>query len=267
MSSEIQTGNCIICQSESQLFSQTGVNLCLSCIEILKDIKDTKIEQIANEPNYLMDLLNFLKKNYPTEGSAVCLFCSKIVKNPEFFACTKGPNHELFLTCFNCCDEMPDERFKSSLHIREYWPSDHDELVALINDLPEWFDKNARENIPIDLHFQKGVVASRITEICGFLSFFVYEGIGNIAWMAVKRNTRRRGIGKKLLDYFEFAMRQNGVKICQVYTLGDSVDYKPYNETRAFYYKNGYKEFKRVKTDNPSCPEELFLRKVLEKIP
>jgi hypothetical protein len=54
------------------------------------------------------------------------------------------------------------------------------------------------------------------------------------------------------------------VKTLQVYTLGDSVDYEPYERTRAFYRALGFVDFKREPhPDNPECPESLFLRKVL----
>jgi hypothetical protein len=59
-------------------------------------------------------------------------------------------------------------------------------------------------------------------------------------------------------------MMKNGIKLIQVYTLGDRVDYPPYEGTHKFYYKNKFIEYRRVQTNNPDCPEELFLRKELE---
>ena len=48
-----------------------------------------------------------------------------------------------------------------------------------------------------------------------------------------------------------------------VSTLGDSVDYPPYAQTRSFYLANGLAVYRRSQTDNPGCPEELLLRKQL----
>ena len=44
-------------------------------------------------------------------------------------------------------------------------------------------------------------------------------------------------------------------------TLGDSVDYAPYEGTRAFYFKHGFQIYQRAQTDNPGCPEEIKIRK------
>ena len=67
----------------------------------------------------------------------------------------------------------------------------------------------------------------------------------------------RQGIGSKLIDKLVDILRQDGVSKLLVETLGDSVDYKPYVGTRAFYYALGFKEFERIKMDNPECPELL----------
>ena len=55
------------------------------------------------------------------------------------------------------------------------------------------------------------------------------------------------------------------IETLKVYTLGDSVDYEPYETTRQFYYGCGFEEFRRIVTDNPSCPEELHLKKTIER--
>ena len=49
----------------------------------------------------------------------------------------------------------------------------------------------------------------------------------------------------------------------EVETLGESVDYEPYERTRAFYRAIGFRDFKRVMTDNPGMPESLTLQKRL----
>jgi hypothetical protein len=45
------------------------------------------------------------------------------------------------------------------------------------------------------------------------------------------------------------------------YTLGDGVDYKPYEAAREFYFRRGFTVYQRSKTDNPGCPEEIKIRK------
>lgn len=46
-----------------------------------------------------------------------------------------------------------------------------------------------------------------------------------------------------------------------VVTLGESVDYEPYERTRRFYRSAGFEDSDRVVTNNPGMPGELTLRK------
>ncbi len=103
--------------------------------------------------------------------------------------------------------------------------------------------------------------------IVGFLTCFTYEGIGHLSWMGVDPGRHRQGIGRNLLRQFESAMRELGITQLQVYTLGDSVGYEPYARTRAFYRAMGFVDHKREKSDNPACPEALFLRKSIPGAP
>ena len=56
-------------------------------------------------------------------------------------------------------------------------------------------------------------------------------------------------------------MRKRGIDTLQVKTLGERVDYAPYNGTRKFYKKMGFEKYRSEFTDNSECPEELILRK------
>ncbi len=67
----------------------------------------------------------------------------------------------------------------------------------------------------------------------------------------------------RLLEFAEDHLRDAGVTQVRVETLGDSVEYEPYEWTRAFYRAMGFSEFKRVMTDNPGMPESLTLRKTI----
>ena len=133
-----------------------------------------------------------------------------------------------------------------------------------MNRLPEWFDEKARKNVLIDLRFQNGFIAkSESEESIGFITYFVYEAVGFLAWIGVLPEQHRIGIGTKLLNAFENDMKKNEVSQIHVYTLSDNVEYSPYEATRAFYYKNKFVEFKREKTGDPNCPEKLYLKKDL----
>ena len=143
---------------------------------------------------------------------------------------------------------------------------DHQKVSSMVQQLPDWFNKEARRNIKIDLEFHQGFIAEDTAgEAIGFLTFYVYEAVGVIGWLGVLSDKHRTGVGTELLTAFEDEMKKNGIHLIQVYTLSDSVDYPPYEGTRKFYFKNKFIEYRRVQTTNPECPEELYLRKKLDQ--
>ncbi len=98
----------------------------------------------------------------------------------------------------------------------------------------------------------------------GFITLYVAEGRVNIGWLGVHPDYHRRGIGGRLLQAAEDYCRDIGILELATYTLGDSVDYRPYELTRSFYFKYGFRVYQRSQTDNPSCPEEMKLKKLIQ---
>jgi GNAT superfamily N-acetyltransferase len=146
--------------------------------------------------------------------------------------------------------------------IRPILDTDHSAILDLATDLSEWFDADARTRaIPIDLHHQQGFVAEEGGYIVGFITLFVAEGRLNIGWFGVSKDCQRKGVGGRLLDAAEETVRDMSLCELATYTLGDSVDYVPYEQTRAFYFKHGFRIYQRSKTNNPSCPEEIKIAK------
>jgi len=149
----------------------------------------------------------------------------------------------------------------NNIKIEQIKKQHHTEIRRIMKSLDKWFDENALNSIVIDLKYHKGYTAKDKDNIVGFITYFVYEGIGNIGWIGVKQDYQNNKIGRKLIERIENDLKKDGINILQVYTLSDSVEYEPYEKTRKFYYNNEFKEYRRVKTNNPSCPEELYLRK------
>jgi GNAT superfamily N-acetyltransferase len=149
-----------------------------------------------------------------------------------------------------------------TIRIEPLSPRHHSGIIAVAQSLPEWFDTDSRTwAIPIDLRFQEGFVAIIYARVVGFILLFVSEGRVNISWMGVHPDYHRQGIGGLLLDAAESFGRAIGVCELTTYTLGDSVEYEPYEATRAFYRDHGFEIFQRSQTDNPGCPEEIKLKK------
>lgn len=146
--------------------------------------------------------------------------------------------------------------------IYDLTPSDYASIDELVAGLPEWFDERARStSIPIDIKHQHGFVAKRQDKVVGFITLYVAEGKLNIGWLGVQHDLHRQGIGRLLLAKAEEMARQFGVPELALYTLGDAVDYEPYERTRRFYFANGFHVYQRSQTDNDGCPEEIKLSK------
>lgn len=146
--------------------------------------------------------------------------------------------------------------------VRSMRPDDRPHVLALVGELGEWFDEDARGRaIPIDLSHQRCLVAEMSRQIVGFITLYIAEGRLHIGWMAVRRNLHRHGIGRALLAAAEAQARSLGIIELAVYTLGESVDYAPYTATRQFYLATGFRPSCHKMTDNPGCPEELHLIK------
>jgi GNAT superfamily N-acetyltransferase len=146
--------------------------------------------------------------------------------------------------------------------IRVLTPGDHAAVIAVAESLPEWFDEDARHRaIPIDICHQQGFVAAEGDSIIGFITLYVFEGRLNIGWLGVRRDAQRKGAGKALLGQAEDLARALCIAELATFTLGDSVDYAPYEGTRQFYFRNGFEVYRRSQTDNPGCPEEMHIRK------
>ncbi|HTX78115.1 MAG TPA: GNAT family N-acetyltransferase [Longilinea sp.] len=148
------------------------------------------------------------------------------------------------------------------VEVRPMLGSDHAAVMGLVAGLSDWFDADARTRaIPLDLKYQRGIVAEKDGQVAGFVTLFVAEGRLNIGWLGVDKRNHREGIGGRLLAAAENVARELGLDEIATYTLGDGVDYPPYELTRAFYVKHGFKVYQRSQTDNPGCPEEIRISK------
>ena len=152
-----------------------------------------------------------------------------------------------------------------SIHIEPLETKHHSGIIAIMEDLPEWFDETARtRSVPTDLRHQTGLVAVRDQEVVGFITLYVAEGRMHIGWLAVDRQMQGHGIGSRLLKAAESEAHGVGIDELATYTLGESVAYQPYELTRRFYWKHGFTVYKRSRTDNPGCPEEIWISKQID---
>lgn len=73
--------------------------------------------------------------------------------------------------------------------------------------------------------------------------------------IAVRRDRHRQGVGRALLAEIEADLRDAGVRILEVHTLGPSDEDEGYAETREFYLAQGFipvNELQRIDWDGPT---------------
>jgi GNAT superfamily N-acetyltransferase len=73
--------------------------------------------------------------------------------------------------------------------------------------------------------------------------------------IAVRRDRHRQGVGRALLVEIESDLRELGVKILEVHTLGPSHEDPGYAQTREFYLAQGFipvNELQRIDWDGPT---------------
>jgi GNAT superfamily N-acetyltransferase len=73
--------------------------------------------------------------------------------------------------------------------------------------------------------------------------------------IAVRRDRHREGIGRLLLDAIESDLRESGVRILEVHTVGPSSESGEYARTREFYLATGFvamNELRRIDWNGPT---------------
>ncbi len=152
-------------------------------------------------------------------------------------------------------------RIQKELKIRKGDTSDIEVILKIAKSLDGWFNKDGIKYIEQDLEFQRMIIVEVDSEAIGFLSFFIYEGIGYLGWIGVYERYHGSGAGEMLFLEFERIMKECEIHVLQVKTLGESVDNPPYDRSRNYYRKMGFEKYRSEMTDNSGCPEELILRK------
>ena len=151
-----------------------------------------------------------------------------------------------------------------NMKIRKADPKYRKEALKITRELKEWFDKNAREKqIPLDFKLNNLVVALEKEKVIGFLCYTSYSGKMQLIWIGVKKEFQRKGIGKKLLTWLEEESKKLKLHYIEVETLSEKYKYKPYEITRNFYYKNGFKKIANKKQLIKDWDDLIVLAKLL----
>jgi GNAT superfamily N-acetyltransferase len=113
--------------------------------------------------------------------------------------------------------------------------------MEVASDLRTHFDDNAMERMPQDLVEHDLYVAEEGDDVVGFLTLLRRsDAVGDVSWMGVRRDHWRRGIGAALVGRAANDLADDGGTVMTVHTLADTVEYEPYEVTRAFYRAMGF---------------------------
>ena len=126
--------------------------------------------------------------------------------------------------------------------IRKAKEKDIREALEIAKKLKEWFTKQAIKNMKIDFLVNNLIIATNRDKVIGFLCYYSNYGKIKIIWMGVKRGYQRTGVGGKLLGFLSKNAKKIKSKKIEVETLTERENYKPYESTRAFYNKYGFKK-------------------------
>jgi GNAT superfamily N-acetyltransferase len=119
------------------------------------------------------------------------------------------------------------------------WPED---VERLLRDLPEWFgiESSIRQYVE-DAETLPTTVAVDDDRVIGVCVVRDHTPVAaEIEVLAVERSKHRQGIGRRLLQHVESALRERGIVLLQVKTFGPSGDSAEYVRTRAFYASSGF---------------------------
>jgi ribosomal protein S18 acetylase RimI-like enzyme len=151
----------------------------------------------------------------------------------------------------------------TEMAIRPMTGADVEAALEVARALPEWFNTPGLEQMAVDLQNQVGAVAEIDGAVVGFVTWLSRAGVGEIGWIGVAPDRHREGVGARLIGFAADRLRDSGATEVQVETLGESVDYEPYERTRAFYHSVGFRFLRSETTGNPGMPESLWLQKPL----
>jgi ribosomal protein S18 acetylase RimI-like enzyme len=117
-----------------------------------------------------------------------------------------------------------------------------DVVERLLRDLPEWFGIEKSILSYVDAaRTLPNTFALRDDEVVGVCVVRRHTPVAaEIEVVAVERTLHRQGIGRRLLQSVEAALRQSGVVLLQVKTFGPSGVSEEYARTRAFYESVGF---------------------------
>jgi len=136
----------------------------------------------------------------------------------------------------------------------------------ILRSLPAWFgNEEAIVDYADKVREMPFLIANDNDRVIGFLAIKIHnEHTAEVCVMGVLEERHRQGAGEKLIKACENYCQEKHIEFLTVKTLDASAEYEPYERTRKFYMKMGFKPLEvfplHWDKDNP-C---LFLVKHLK---
>jgi len=130
------------------------------------------------------------------------------------------------------------------MNVRDFFAEDTPALLTIIRSLPDYFTNEAVSDIENDLRDvrTRTLVSEEDGRAVGFLSYRLDGPEAELLWMAVHPSSHGVGVGSVLMKKaFEEMMNKN-VKSAWLATLASTVPFPPFENTRKFHEKFGFRE-------------------------
>lgn len=134
--------------------------------------------------------------------------------------------------------------------------------MKIARALPEWFNELGLRDMNKDFDVEEGFVAEVDDKIVGFITHKpLRKDERELTWIGLLKEFQRKGIGTRLFKRLEKKLKDKGIKWLQVLTVAETEDYEPYERTRNFYHKVGFKDVKIKKKAGGKKEDMLVLKK------
>jgi len=119
--------------------------------------------------------------------------------------------------------------------------------LSIATELGQYFTDEAIATISEDLRKHPLYVALDSDEVVGFANIQAKgTEVAEILWIAVKLARQQGRIGSALIDRIAHDLRAQGIRLLEVKTLSEDVDYPPYEATRRFYENMGFMHLETI---------------------
>ena len=124
------------------------------------------------------------------------------------------------------------------MRIRKMIPWDHKKIIALMQQMPDFFSQETIEYAEQSITKFWGFVAYMQKDVVGYIVFWkTGKTTTKIYWMWVEKKYQGKWIGVILFTKCEEEAKATGSKKIELLTLWEHPDYPWYENTRRFYEK------------------------------